>query len=252
LAKKIFSVEKALNILSLFNSEVHELRNIEISEMLNIPAATVSGLVFTLKDNGYLDQNDETKKYRLGVELLDRASVFLDQIDIRKIAKPHMEEVRNWCGESVNLALRKEKEVIYIERLLSDHSLSIHLELGKRAPIHTTALGKAIVAFLPNNEFSELFNNYRFFSVTEYSITDLITFKEDIQKIRNLGYAIDNQENEIGGRCIGVPIFDHNHYPFSAVSVSVPIQRLPSNRVNEYGQYLLKVSKSISKKIGCN
>ena len=248
--RKIASVQKAIDILDLFNEDLKELGNSEIAKMLDIPTGTASGLIYTLKSNHYLDQNPDNQKYRLGIRLIDRAAVLLNQIDLRNIASPYLEKIGNWCGESVNLALRDEGEVVYIERLNSRHSLGIRAEIGKRGPIHSTALGKAIVAHLPQNEISSFLENHNFFPVTQYTITNSSMFEKELEEVRTRGYSVDEQENEIGGRCVAAPIFNQDGYPVAAISVSVPVQRLPVDQVPVFGAKLKEASGNISKKNG--
>ncbi len=248
--RKIASVQKAIDIINLFNEGRKELGNSEIAKLIDVPTGTASGLIYTLKINHYLDQNPANRKYRLGLKLIDRAAVLLNQIDLRKIASPYLEEIGKWCGESVNLALRNEGEVVYIERLNSQHSLGIRSEIGKRAPIHSTALGKAIVAYLPQNEISNFLENHNFFPVTQYTITNSRMFETELEEVRARGYSVDEQENEIGGRCVAAPIFNQDGYPVAAISVSVPIQRLPIDQVTVFGVKLKEASSGISKKNG--
>lgn len=160
--KKIASVQRALDILNLFNNGRVELGNAEIAKLLDLPIGTASGLIYTLKSNNYLDQNPANRKYRLGLKLAERAAVLLEQLDIRKVAAPNLEELRDWCGESVNLAVRDGVEVVYIERMFGDHALGIRSELGRRGALHSTALGKAIFSFLPATEQKSLLTNYKF------------------------------------------------------------------------------------------
>lgn len=248
--KVIASVQNALNILNLFDEAHSELGNIEIARLLNMDPGTVAGQVYTLKVNNYLDQNSTTHKYRLGLKLAERANVLLNQLDLRKIAAPYLEELRDWCGESVNMAILDNQEVVYIERLFGYHALGIRSELGKRAPVHSTALGKAIAAYLPGNELTLLLNGYKFRPVTSHTITDCKTFEQDLNTVKNSGYGIDDQENEMGGRCIGAPVFNHQGYPIAAVSISCPIQRFPIEKIPEFGQKILSAAEKISRDLG--
>lgn len=154
--KSIASVQRALSILNLFDKGHVELGNAEIARLVDLPIGTASGLIYTLKINHYLDQNPTNRKYRLKLKLAERAAVLLDQLDLRKVAAPLLEELRDWCGESVNLAIRDGIEVVYIERMFGYHSLGIRSELGRRGAIHSTALGKAILAFLPISQRDNL------------------------------------------------------------------------------------------------
>ncbi|MBA4384493.1 MAG: hypothetical protein C0410_07130 [Anaerolinea sp.] len=248
--KTIGSVQRALDILNLFDKGHVELGNAEIAKLVELPIGTASGLIYTLKVNNYLDQNPSNRKYRLGLKLAERAAVLLDQLDLRKVAAPFLEEIRDWCGESVNLAVRDGNEVVYIERMFGNHSLGIRSELGRRGYLHSTSLGKAILSFLPESDIKNILNGYEYVVVTPFSIKNETQLVTDLAKIKQRGFAIDEQENEMGGRCVGAPIFDRKGYPIAAISISVPIQRFPIEDIEKYGNKLISIADMISKKMG--
>jgi IclR family KDG regulon transcriptional repressor len=248
--KSIASVQRALDILNLFNNQHVELGNSEIAKLLDLHTGTAAGLIYTLKLNNYLDQNPINRKYRLGLKLAERAAVLFDQLDLRKVSAPFLEDLRDWCGESINLAIRDGNKVVYIERMFGGHSLGIRSELGRRGSLHSTSLGKAIFSFLPTTEQEILLSTYKFYSVTKLTITDRATFINELSIIKQRGYALDEQENELGGRCIGAPLFDRFGYPIAAISISVPIQRFPDADIDKYGKKLIEVSEAISRKMG--
>ncbi len=248
--KVIASVQRALDIINLFDGSHAELGNNEIAKMLEMDPGTAAGLVYTLRLNNYLDQNPDNRKYRLGLKLAERAAVLLNQIDLRKIATPYLEELRQWCGESINLAIRDHNEVVYIERLFGHHSLGIRSELGKRARLHSTALGKAILANMNPEETDAILTGYEFISVTPKTITNLKDFLVELERVRESGYAIDEEENELGGRCLAAPVFNNDGVPVAAVSISVPIQRLPREKIIEYGTKIKETTLVISRNLG--
>jgi DNA-binding IclR family transcriptional regulator len=248
--KVIASVQHAIDIINLFDGSHVELGNNEIAKIKNMDPGTVAGLVYTLKLNNYLDQNPNNRKYRLGMKLAERAAVLLDQIDLRKIATPYLEELRQWSGESINLAIRDHNDVVYIERLFGHHSLGIRSELGKRAHLHSTALGKAILANLHSEETEAILTGYEFIPLTPKTITDSKNFLEELERTRKLGYAIDEEENEMGGRCLAAPIFNNDGIPVAAISISVPVQRLPREKVTEFGTKINEVALEISRNLG--
>jgi IclR family KDG regulon transcriptional repressor len=248
--KVIASVQHALDIINLFDGSHAELGNNEIAKMLDMDPGTAAGLVYTLKLNNYLDQNPDNRKYRLGLKLAERAAVLLDQIDLRKIATPYLEELRQWSGESINLAIRDHYEVVYIERLFGHHSLGIRSELGKRARLHSTALGKAILANMNHEEIQTILTDYEFTFVTPKTITNLKDFLKELQLVRETGYAIDEEENELGGRCLAAPVFNNDGIPVAAISISVPVQRLPREKIIEYGTRINEAASGISRSLG--
>jgi len=248
--KIIASVQRALDILDLFDSKHAELGNAEIARMLDLPVGTVAGLIYTLKGRGYLNQNPINRKYRLGLKLAERTRVLFDLLDLRRVALPYLEQLRDWCGESVNLGIQEGLSVVYIERLYGGHSLGIRSELGKHAPLYSTALGKAILAFQTPEEIQRFISICKFEPVTRYTIRDASMFISDLALTRQRGFGVDEEENEIGGRCVAAPIFDSSGQAVAAVSVSVPVQRLPADRVAEFGRKIQSTALQISQDLG--
>jgi IclR family transcriptional regulator, KDG regulon repressor len=130
--------------------------------------------------------------------------------------------------------------------------LGIRSEIGKRAPLHSTSLGKAIAAHLSRGEQGKLLDNYHFYPDNGISrLRNENIFDLELEKVHSLGYAVDEQENEIGGICLGAPIFDHNGAPAAAVSISSPAQRFEARHRSEYSQRLIEVANAISRVLGC-
>ena len=246
----INSLQRAFNILDLFDEQTAELGITEIAETLGLHKSTAAGLVYTLEYNGYLGQDSENRKYGLGFKLVERASTLLDQIDVRRVAFPFLQELRDWSGESVNLAVQDGGQIVYVERLTSTQSLGMRAKVGYRAPMHCTALGKAILSGLSQDKAVELVAQYGLPAATALSITDPAQFLQEIDRSRQLGFAVDNEENEIGVRCVAAPIFDHTDRPVAAVSVSSPVLRFPLSEVLSYGQKVVEAANAISTRLG--
>jgi IclR family KDG regulon transcriptional repressor len=248
--RMIKSLQRAINILDLFDEHIAELGITEIAEALGLHKSTAAGLVYTLEHNGYLDQRPETRKYSLGFKLVERASTLLDQIDVRQVALPYLQELRAWCGESVNLAVRDGEQIVYVERLTTTQSLGMRAKVGYRAPMHCTALGKAILSGISPREVEEFVAQSGLPSVTPHSITDGAQFLQEVDQARAQGFALDNEENEIGVRCVAAPIFDHSDRPVAAVSISCPVHRFPPSDAPRYGQKVIEAATAISARLG--
>lgn len=246
----IASLQRALDILSLFGPQTPELGITDIAKALSLHKSTASGLVYTLQRNGYIAQNPENRRYHLGLQLVERAGVLLDQIEIRKIALPELEYLRDWSAESVNLAILEENQIIYIERLLSEKSLGFRNHIGKRAFPHSTALGKAILSHLPAQESLAILQSYRLDSMTSNTITDIDELMQQFEVFRQQGYAIEREENEIGGLCISAAIHSYGAAPVAAVSVSIPLSRLDEAKIPTYGAKVVEVAGRVSGKLG--
>lgn len=248
--KVIKSIQRAIDILDLYDGNHRELGTTEIAHMLDLPKSTVSGILHTLEANDYLAQNPSTRKYRLGPGLIERGGTLLSQLDLRQVSISDLERLRNWCNETVNLAVRDGGEVVYIERLLGSNTLGMNSEVGRREPIHSTALGKAILAYLPERKQREIVGLHGLEPITEKTITDVEEFLDELEMTRDCGYSLDDEENEPGGRCVGAPIFDHLSRPVAALSISVPLRRFPRERIPEFGEEVCKVGLAISRRMG--
>lgn len=248
--KLIGSVQRALDILGLFDSRRSELGTTEIADLLALPKSTAAGLMHTLEANGYLEQNSETRKYRLGLKLAERAGLLLNQFDLRQLAAPFLQNLRDECNESVNLAVRRGADMVYVERMHGTNMLGFRSEIGKRERIHSTALGKAYLAALPDEETRQIVSQHPFDALTPYTITSPADFLKELERIRRRGFAVDDQENELGGRCVAAAILDFDGSPAAAVSVSVPLLRMPEARVAEIGALVKRTAAQISRRLG--
>lgn len=250
--KLIGSVQRAFEILDLFDRHRPELGTTDIARALLLPKSTVAGLVHTLEANGYLNQNPETRKYRLGYKLAERTGVMLEQFDLRHVAAPMLAALREDVDESINLAVLDGEEVIYIERLHSSNALGMRSEIGKREKVYSTALGKAILSALPDPELQSLLQQIRFEPRTARTLRDAEALLQDLWRSRQRGYAVDDEENEIGGRCVAAPVFDFAGRVVAAVSISVPVQRLPDEKLGQLGERVRLTAWEISRKLGAH
>ncbi|MBI5301345.1 MAG: IclR family transcriptional regulator [Chloroflexi bacterium] len=249
-SKVIGSLQRAIDILNLFDERNPELGNTDIAKQLGLHKSTASSLIRTLEINGYLAQNPTTRKYRLGFRLLERASSVLNQIPVRDVAIPALQSLRDELDETVNLGILDGGDAVYIERLLGTKLLGMHSEIGKRAAAHSTALGKAILACLPMADAQAFIKQYGLPAVTTKTITDRARFLQELDKVREQGFALDDEENEVGGRCVAAPVFDHAGKPVASVSVSAPSARLAMADVPRIGARVLEIAKAISRDLG--
>jgi IclR family KDG regulon transcriptional repressor len=249
-SKKIGSIQRAFDILDLFSSQSAELGTSEIARALGLHKSTTASLVYTLEANGFLSQNPETRKYRLGLKLVERAFAMLDQVEVRQVAYPCLRELRDRWNETVNLAIMDGSDIVYVERMLGTKALGMRSEVGRRAPAHSTALGKAILACFPLARVQAFISQYGLPVMTPQTITDPDKFLAELEKTRDQGYAVDDEENEVGGRCVAVSVFDHTGQPVAAVSVSAPTARLTIAEIPQAGAMVRETAKTISRGLG--
>lgn len=227
----IQSVERAIDILELFLDSEPELSVKEISEKLNLSKSTVHGLIKTLEHRGYLQQNPDDLKYRMGIKIFALGSFIENNLDITRISQPIIKSLVEELKETVHLVVRQQDELFYVAKIEGPHTLRIYSHVGKSAPIHCTGVGKAILAYQDEKEIDRILSSANLESFTEYTITDKEKIKEQLEFIRNNGYSIDDEEIEIGLKCVAAPIFDHKGNAIASLSCASPKMRLTDERL---------------------
>ncbi len=247
----IQSVSRALGILKCFEN-FSELGLIEISDMMNLSKSTAYGLVNTLVSSGFLEQSYDSKKYKLGIKNFELGNYVKKRMDITKEARPYLEILLNQFHETIHIAKHYDGEVVYIDKVEGSDFSIVSSQVGRRAPMHCTGVGKAQLAYLPMHYLDKyIFSK----PLKQYTSNTIITKEEllkELELIRERGYALDNEEIEIGLRCVAVPILGVDGKPLVGVSISAPSGRMIETRRQEIIEALLKFAKQFSRQIGCS
>ncbi|MDQ0338279.1 DNA-binding IclR family transcriptional regulator [Caldalkalibacillus uzonensis] len=246
----INAVDRALRILDLFTDQQPELKLTEISKTLNLHKSTVHGLLRTLAYHGYISQNPETGKYRLGLKFLEKSDRVLHALDLRKIANPHLQKIANKYGESTHLVILEGGEAIYIDKIEGHLAIGMYSRISKRAPIYCTAVGKVLVSEKPEWELKEIAQNQNYIMHTKNTIKNADELLEEIRRVRELGYGMDDEELEIGLRCIAVPVRNNTGSIVAAISISGPTMRLSNKVLPEVVDSMKKAAAQISSELG--
>ncbi|KIC09276.1 hypothetical protein RA19_16365 [Leisingera sp. ANG-M1] len=189
------------------------------------------------------------RKYKPGLRLISLARRALGQSDIRDLARPHLEKLRDVTGETVHLAVRSGGGLVYIDKIESRETVRMNSTIGTPVPLHSSGVGKAYLAALPQQECAELLEGIELIPVTPFTTTDPRALASQIELCRKRGFIFDDQENEVGIVCFGAAIMNESGQPAAAVSVSVPLFRLREDR-NSYAAPLLECVKDVSARIG--
>jgi IclR family transcriptional regulator, KDG regulon repressor len=237
----IQSVERALKILDLFDEHKSELKITEISEMMGLHKSTVHSLLKTLQVHSYIDQNPEDGKYRLGLKLAERGNLVINNMDIRKTARKYLLDLSTKTGQTVHLGILDGREGVYIDKVEGEQSIIRYSRIGRRLPLHSTAIGKVLLAYQSLNEIELLLKDYEFQYQTNSTIMNEDIFRKEIGKVKQQGFAVDDQENEQGVRCAAVPIFNGKGHVLAAISISTLISRVNDEEMNNF-VHLLKTS----------
>lgn len=246
----IQSVDRALKIIDLFDEFTPELKIIEISEKMNLHKSTVHSLLKTLEKHQYIDQNPENGKYRLGLKLIERGNCVINTIDIRQVSRNFLVDLSKKTGQTVHLGVLNGKEGVYIDKIEGETAIIRFSKIGKGIPLHTTAIGKVLLAFQDPKETYKLLDDYNFTEQTEHSITDRDRLLAELEVVHQQGYAVDNQENELGVRCIAAPLLNYENKVLGGISVSTLISQIDDEKLAKFIKLLKQTSLEISKKLG--
>lgn len=244
------SVSRALDIITMLSLKKGGLGVTEIANNIDINKSSVYRILSTLVQYGYVEQDEETGRYKLGYKFLEISSKLLESIDLRGEARPFLQELESETNEVIHLVVYDQGEVVYIEKLEGNETLRMHSKVGKRAPMHCTSVGKAILAQLPDNVIEGIIERKGMPVHTIHTITDKEVLMKELEQVRVRGYALDLEENEIGITCIAVPIFDHTGNVVSAVSISGPTLRMTEERLEQLHKRMITIGKQISERLG--
>ena len=252
-ARYVQSLERALNILEVMAQEGAAMTVTELSEKVGLKISTVHRLLTTLGHRGYVKQDSDSSKYRLGLKMLEIGNAALYHFDIRTIARPYLEELVERCNETANLAMLDGIDVVYIDQVESHNMIIVKMfaQPGNRGPVHSTASGKALLAYLPPDKLETALSQVEFVRYTSETITDREQLEKELQRIRLEKYALDWGEMEEHVRCIAAPVFDHEGKVVASISVSGPSNRITTHYMkNELVDIVIGVADRISRNMG--
>ncbi|MFZ5968351.1 MAG: IclR family transcriptional regulator [Bacillota bacterium] len=245
--KIIQSVSRAVQILKCFENH-EELGVTEISKIMGLHKSTTFGLIATLEAYQLLEKNEETGRYRLGLELF-RLGTKVNS-NLRRVAIPYLERLVSMYGETVNLVAIDDISVIYLEKVESSHSMRICTMVGGRLPLYCTAVGKSILASLPKDEIEAIIERMDFKKFTDNTICDRENLLEYLASAKGNGYAEESEEFEMGLSCVAAPIFNHFGKAFAAISISGPASRMTDEFRERISTSLIEFTQEISQRMG--
>lgn len=250
MTNKVQSVDRALSILELLSDYNNGLGITEIGERANLHKSTVHRLLGTLVNKGYVMQDKSSNKYKLTMKLFELGYKRMRDIDILSVSQGYTNELMKSVNEVVHLVIRDGTSIVYIDKVEADNTIRMASNIGRRSPLYSTAVGKAMMAFMDEEEIEDIWNNTDIVRFTEKTIIDLEELKTELEKIRELGYAEDDEENESGVRCIGAPVFNHRGKVEGSISISGPTIRVTKDKVGEFGRKVRETADKISSNLG--
>lgn len=247
----IQAVSHALDLLEQFHGETDELGVTELSKRLKLHKNNVFRLLATLESRGYIEQNKVTENYRLGLKTLELGQTFIRQMGLLRQSKPVLESLVRQCNETTYVAILKDCNIIYLDSVETDMTVRVVPRVGSRLPAYCTAAGKIQLAYMSDEELENYLPVKELKRYTENTITDRDVLKKHLREIAEQGYAVDNEELDVGVRCVSAPIRDYTRRIIGAVSISGPSMRFSDDRMTKELTPLVKrAAEEISAKLG--
>jgi len=246
----IKTVKRSIDILNVLAEDGHQLGVIELSKRLKTSQSTVYRILSTLVAEGYVAQDARTEKYGLGLQGIILAGAALNQLEIRKQAISLLERISSATGCNANLGIFHRGEVMYVARIDGPKSARMYTPIGRRAPVHATALGKAILAFLPAEEADAIIRSRELAACTPHTITDPSALAEELRRTRDRGYAVDQEEFILGIRCVAVPVRGHSGTIAGAMSVSGSVFQVRAEDAEHLAGVLQDAAYELSGRLG--
>lgn len=240
---EVQTLARGLMILDKLAESPDGLGITELAEMFAVDKGSMSRVLQTLSSYGFAEKDDKTRKYLLGPQIVRLSRTVLTRMPLRETAKPFLQKLVDVTGECAHLAILTRGEALYIDQAESPSALRVTTGVGTLAPLHCTALGKILLAYA-NATFADHFESYTF-----RTITDPGAVRHHIDQVRAQGYAMDDEEYNLGVRCIAVPVFDYRERCVASVGISSPTSRMPLESVANSVKIVMEIGQSLTDRL---
>lgn len=248
------TIERTSSILDILAQSPRGISIRKLSSKIKLPKATIHRLVSSLRYFGYVRQDSKTRNYFLGFKLVELANTLLSQIDLRKEAEPDLRDLAERTKEAVHMVSLDRGQVVYLEKVeaVQDPSgLKMASRVGLRNPAHSCAAGKAILSCLSEQELDQIIKERGLMKRTENTIINPSLLKEHLITVKEQGYAIDDEENDKGIRCVGAPVFNEGGKVIAAISIAGPAFRVTKGVIQErLRNDVMQTASKISQRLG--
>lgn len=246
----INSIIRACNILTCFSRERRHFKISELARQLQLDRSTTYRILLSLESCGFVEKDERTGEYFLGMTTFEIGNAFLSQMDFVKISKPIMADLALKVQETVHLAVLSDIEIVYVEKSDSPRTLGVMSKIGQRAPVYCTALGKVLLAHQPEDDQLRISKEVRMRAFTENTLTSRERLMEELREIRQQGYSFDRREYEEEVECIAAPIRDHLGSVIAAISISGPQRKIGAPNESHFVNQVVEGGALISSKMG--
>ena len=247
---RIHVIDRAAQILDCFGFDHQELSVSEIGAKTGLHRSTAHRILMALEYNDLIKQNPSTGKYHLGIKLFKLGHQAVSQFNLREICRPFLSRLMNDTKETIHLAVLDDDQVLYLDKVEGPHALRMPSRVGRHIPTYCTSLGKAMLSCLDDQEVKSILRRQTLKPHTENTVKNINQLLADLGSVRKHGYAVDNEEIEIGLRCVGAPLRDYTGGMVGAISVAAPSARLSEKNTPVIGRMVIAIAAGISQKLG--
>ena len=243
------AVERALGILEGVAQNRDGLTNAEISRKLGIPKSSASYILRTLERRGYLRRQTQTGRYRLGLKVLSLGRDVLTGFEIGEVAAPILRALVERTQLTAHLAILDHGEAVYIEKVDAPGFIKMDTWVGRRMFVHSTSVGKALVAHSPKSDVEAILRQHGMKKRTPKTISTPSRFFAELEKVRAQGYAVDDEENSLGARCLAVPVFDRLGRVEASLGISGTTTQIDDAHLPKLADLLRDAARRISRQL---
>lgn len=242
----VLALDRGLRVLS-FLAEHGGATLTEISKQADMPVATAHRILVTLESRGFAELIETSGQWVIGVQAFRTGNTYQQSFNLSEIAKPIMQELSATTGETSNLAVEDQGELVYLLQVESENPIRASLKSGTASHFHTSGVGKAMLAHMDQPKLDRILATGELARQTANSITDIDLLRSEFSAIRQRGWALDDEERFVGMRCIAAPIFDRFGGLIGGVSISGPSARFPDDRLPAFAENVAKAAERISR-----
>jgi DNA-binding IclR family transcriptional regulator len=239
-----------MSILDALATRQEDFSLAELCGTLELHKSTVHRLMMVLESHRLVNKNPETGRYRLGLKLFELGSKAIATFDLREHSRPHLTRLLQETQETVHLCVLDFEDVVYLEKMEPERSVRMASRVGRRHAAYCTAVGKAMMAELPEAELDEILGQIELKPITPRTITSIEALKNEFKLIRERGYAVDDEEIEEGVRCVAAAVRDHSGHAIAAVSVSGPAFRITESKIPVMAECVGRAANELSSELG--
>jgi DNA-binding IclR family transcriptional regulator len=245
----ITALQRGLRLLQLFSESSNGLTAKEVARRSRLPVSTVHRFLANLEGSAFLNCGGDGV-YHLGIACFAIGQAALGQLDIRRVSLPYLQELNRHTRETIHLTVRHGLSAVYVEKLDSPEQLRIHSRIGAAVPLYCTAVGKVMLAYMPDDEREKVLPQLGLKRLTMHTVGNLQELQAELYRVRKNGYASDLEENENHIRCVAAPIWDHAGGVNASLSVTAPVVRMAVTRLRQIAPLVQAAGLQISRELG--